>query len=441
MARTGAEAKRRLAENAAYMSNFTKELTTRLVDGMSRLAGRINRGTRRVKKAAQDLRTPAVLQHAVAARERGNLEAAFWLFNEQFGRCPDDPSVALPYWDVALSFGRGDIASPAGVKLVEVRAANGEMELAAQHWIELIKEAPDALVSPIAIATILPALKERLAKANDDGPDDRLALAGYLRKAVRHAVDPRNTGLHTGVALRIFQEGKKINPEASRRAAEIALESPHLHETKRERLIEWINGDHVETPSPEPDPPPQSAVTMPDASKSRIHRLSEEEIATAAARLRKSKPDPPQPALAATPTRPSIERGKLIGIEDDALIVQGAPNGRLPYGDIQAVSVAEIMGLEDQAVTVIDLILNWIRRYDEPLEIVRLRLNDLDLESLATRTHAIGSHFASLMGDILERTRAIPLPDPESALGTRITRYESPERYERVGLRVPERAT
>jgi len=43
------------------------------------------------------------------------------------------------------------------------------------------------------------------------------------------------------------------------------------------------------------------------------------------------------------------------------------------------------------------------------------------------------------MGDILERTRAIPLPDPESALGTRITGYESPESYERIGLRATDR--
>ena len=107
---------------------------------------------------------------------------------------------------------------------------------------------------------------------------------------------------------------------------------------------------------------------------------------------------------------------------------------------MQTTAVAEIIGLEDQAVTVIDLILNWIRRYEEPLEIVRLRLNDLDLEGLVTRTHTFGSDFAALMGEILERTRAIPLPDPESALGTRVICYESQECYERAGLRVPERA-
>jgi hypothetical protein len=429
-----------LARGATRFANFTEELASRLVDGLSNLKGQIHRSAQRAVIAAHDLRAPATLRHAVAARERGNLEAAFWLFNEEFSRCPNDPSIALSYWDVALSFGRGDIASPAGVKLVETRAANGETELAAQHWIELVKEAPDTLVSPIAIATILPALKARLAKANGDGPDEREVVAGYLRSAVRHAVDPRNTGLHPGVALRIFREGRNINPEASRRAAEIALESPHLHEAKRERLVEWLRGDHTETPDSEPGAPPQYPEPESDRDNARIHKLSEEQIATAAKRLQKSKPATSDRAMADAPIRPSVECGTLVGIDDDALIVKGAPNGRLPYNDIQAVAVAEIMGLEDQSVTVIDLVLNWIRRYDEPLKIIRLRLNDLDLESLVSHTHALGSHFASLMGDILERTHAIPLPDPESALGTRITSYESPERYERAGLRVPERA-
>ena len=439
MARGSAEAKRRVAKGAADLAGRTGKLTSRLVGGMSRLAGQANRSAQRVKDAAQDLRTSAVLQHAAAALERGNLEAAFWLFNEEFSRHPDDASVTLSYWDVALLLGRVDIASPAGVKLVETRAAAGEPELAAQHWLELIKEAPDALVSPVAIATILPALKARLAEADDDGPDDRHALAGYLRRAVQHAVDPRNTGLHPGVALRIFEEGREINPEASRRAAETALESPHLHEAKRERLSEWLGSKTGEAPSPEPNAPPKPAEREPDAAEAESHRPSEEEIAAAAARLPQSKPAPPVPVEAEAPTGPSVKRGTLIRIEDDALIVRGAPDGRLPYDDIHAVAVAEIAGLEDQAVTVIDLILNWTRRKDEPLEIVRLRLNDLDLESLVTRKHALGSDFAALMSDIMERTSAIPLPDPESALGTRIIRYESPELYERVGLRVPDR--
>jgi hypothetical protein len=234
---------------------------------MSRLLERAGRSTQRVKEAAQDLRTSTALQHAAAARERGNFEAAFWLYNEEFNLRSDDESVAVPYWDIALSLDRVGIASPAGVKLVETRAAAGESELAAQYWLELVKGAPDALVSPVAIATILPALKARLARSSDDGPDVRSALVGYLRRAVQHAVDPRNTGLHAGVALRIFEEGREINPEASRRAAEAALESKHLHEAKRERLSEWLGGNIGIAPIPEPNAPQKPATREPDSPK------------------------------------------------------------------------------------------------------------------------------------------------------------------------------
>ena len=253
---------------------------------MSRLLEQAGRSAQRVKDAAQELRTPTVLQQAAAARERGNFEAAFWLFNEEFNLRTDDESVAVPYWETALSLGRVDIASPAGVKLVETRAAAGESELAAQHWLELVKEVPDALVSPIAIATILPALKRRLARSKDDGPEDPSTLAGYVRRAVQHAVDPRNTGLHPGVALRIFEEGREINPEASRRAAEAALESPHLHEAKRERLSEWL-GEKVDAAPAVPGAtrrrrPRRKSLPSPDAKNSR--GLSEEEIAKAGKR-------------------------------------------------------------------------------------------------------------------------------------------------------------
>ncbi len=39
----------------------------------------------------------------------------------------------------------------------------------------------------------------------------------------------------------------------------------------------------------------------------------------------------------------------------------------------------------------------------------------------------------------MELTSAVPLPDPESALGTRITCYGNQQIYERVGLLVSDR--
>jgi hypothetical protein len=279
MARAIAIAKKPVAERAAALANRTAELRSRLASGMGRFLEQAGRSAQRAKDVAQELLAPTVLQQAAAARERGNFEAAFWLFNEEFNLRTDAESVAVPYWETALALGRADIASPAGVKLVETRSAAGESELAAQHWLELVKEVPDALVSPIAIATILPVLKRRLSRSKVDGLEDPHTLAGYVRRAVQHAVDPRNTGLHPGVALRIFEEGREINPEASRRAAEAALESPHLHEEKRERLSEWL-GEKVESAESE------------------------------------------------TPSASVIQSDPLIGIEEDALVVQSAPARR-----------------------------------------------------------------------------------------------------------------
>jgi hypothetical protein len=459
MGRERVEAARDVTNPGVEWSGPADELRSRFLGGVNRIAAQAQRGAQRVKGAAKDLRSGAVLQHAIAAHERGNLEAAFWLLNEEFRHSPDDPAVALHYWDVAVGLGRVDIASAAGVNLIEGRAAAGEPELAAQYWLELIKEAPDVLVSPTAIATMLPALKLRLRQASVEGPDDRDSLRGYLRLAVRHAVDPRNEGLHPGVALRIFEEGRELNPEAARRAAEAALESPNLHEKKRQRLSNWLAGLALDAPESAqeraPKPPEPENLEAPAGSCQPANGSDEDISGLAGSHPEEiggpeSANQPDAPGLAAeTPpeaaeevpesastTAPVVVPGTLLSLDDEGMAIQGIDGDRLAYADIQAVAVAEIMGLQERPVTVIDLISNWTRRGDERLAIVRLRVADLDLETLVTRKHALGSDFAAFMGDIMERTRAIPLPDPESALGTRITCFQSHELYQQVGLRV-----
>jgi hypothetical protein len=430
---------------------------------VSRLAAQAQRGARRVKGAAQEMRASPALQHALAARERGNLEAAFWLLGEAFGHSPDAPDVALHYWDVALALGRVDLACEAGVHLVERHASAGEAELAAQHWLELVKGAPDVLVSPAAVAVFLPALRERLAAASEGGPDEPETLAGYVRRALRHAVDPRNGPLHPGVALRLFESGRDINPEACRRVAEAALDFPDLHETKRQRLLDWLGGGT--------EAPPTASGDEPEPETGADAGLSDEAIEAAASRLPPSRPGPapaaapgmnetdvergagPPPADAADavvgsrgdPVRPEscssgsalrVSVATLVGIDEAGLALEGAAVARLPYADIEAVSVAEVAGADAPGGILIDLISNWSQRGVSPLVVTRLRLDELDLAALVQSTHALGSALTTLMGDIMERSRAVPLPDPESALGMRIARFESLADYEREALRV-----
>ncbi len=438
----------------------------------------------RLRDAAQDLGKSPALQHGLAAQERGNLEAAFWLLAEEFGDRPDDAAVTLAYWNIAVSLQKVDLASSAGVELVQQHAASGEVELAAQYWLELISAAPDVFVSPTALASILPELRRLLGEA---AAEDRMELQGLVRRAMRHAVDPRNQGLHPGVALRLFEEGRDLNPEAARRAAEVALDSPNLHEAKRARLHDWLSGGSdpakpVAAPKQAPARNPAASSDHLPATSTRlaVDSLSQAEVAAAAARLPPSQPraptppkqeaqddnltsgdeepatvalDPPvetrppsEPKLLEEPapmpldppveTRPPSELKLLeatpteLGLERLELQLPDGGRVAVPYPEIEAVCVVEVAGLAEQPVAVIDLLLNWSRQDGEPLKVVRIRGDALEGTELVPGSCVAGGQLAAFLGEVLLRSRAVPLPDPESALGLRLTSFESLESYE-----------
>jgi hypothetical protein len=350
--------------------NFFESVVARAGSGVDRLRG-----------AASELGAPTCLRHALAAKQRGNLEAAFWLLNEAFGVDPKGEDIAVHYWNAALALGRVDIASPAGLQLVESHAAAGNVDLAAQYWIELIGAAPDVRAAPDAIATILPALKQRLADADEEHAPE---LRGGLRRAMRHAVNPRVGELHPGVALRLFDEGRELNPEAARRAAEVALRSPHLHDAKRARLEEALG----------PEAPPAC----------------------------------------------KLFEGVPIELGPEAVVLRSAEGVEVPitYERIDAVSVVEVSGLAKQRVTIIDLIRDWRGPGSEgegpPPLIARVRGDSFDPAALIPGPCLDGAELAAFLGEILERSHAMPMPDLESALGVQLARFDSLADYEREVL-------
>ncbi len=101
------------------------------------------------------------------------------------------------------------------------------------------------------------------------------------------------------------------------------------------------------------------------------------------------------------------------------------------YPDIEAVCVVEVAGLAAKPVAVIDLVLNWSRQGAEPLRVVRVRGDAIDGAELVPGPCVAGGELASFLGEVLLRSRAVPLPDPESALGLQLTTFESLDRYER----------
>ena len=59
-----------------------------------------------------------------------------------------------------------------------------------------------------------------------------------------------------------------------------------------------------------------------------------------------------------------------------------------------------------------------------------MRADTFDGAALVPGECVAGGELASFLGELLLRSRAIPLPDPESALGLQLAPFESLDRYE-----------
>lgn len=179
----------------------------------------------------------ALLRQGRSALERGNVEAAFWLLREEVAARPDAPLAVQAFWDAAVSCGRAEAAAAAMSRQVQ-RQAKDHPEVAAESWIVLEAASPDAPMDAITLARMLPALKARVAASASDEAR-RGEAEGWVLRALRRCVEP-GSGLAGGVALRVFQEARPLDPAVARSAAAIALTSPHLHEAKRALLERYV---------------------------------------------------------------------------------------------------------------------------------------------------------------------------------------------------------
>ena len=165
---------------------------------------------------------PAV-ETALVACEEGDHEAALAILQEEIEAKPDDEDVVLALWEVAGTVSRPSLAAPGVARLIERRADSGELADAAGLFAQLAALAPSQLIGPKALMRMLPAVRER-----GDGE--------VLRCALRQAVHPENSGLTTGMAMRLVDDARELEPAVALRAAQRALENEGLHEAKRAKL-------------------------------------------------------------------------------------------------------------------------------------------------------------------------------------------------------------
>jgi hypothetical protein len=73
---------------------------------------------------------------------------------------------------------------------------------------------------------------------------------------------------------------------------------------------------------------------------------------------------------------------------------------------------------------------------DTPLRIARLRTDEFDPLALMPEESDSGSALQVFLGKLMEYTHAIPLPDPEAALGLVVPRFDSLDAYEQQVLQI-----
>jgi hypothetical protein len=130
--------------------------------------------------------------------------------------------------------------------------------------------------------------------------------------------------------------------------------------------------------------------------------------------------------------------GNLSALDEDGLsiAVAGGRTARVTYEMIEAIAIAELPGDDRDGVLVIDLLLNWNTNDDGPLRAIRLLAEGFETNALSASTDDASMELRDAVAEILDKSQASPLPDPDSVLGLSVQRFESVEAYERDILQV-----
>jgi membrane associated rhomboid family serine protease len=440
---------------------------------------------------------PAI-DSAMALRAEGDHEAAFAALHEAWRESPTDRDVALALWDAAQAVERPEEGAAAAAGLMKQCVADGDKELAIQHWLDLHRLVPTFLADAPTLMRLLPELQA--------GEDPALTV-----RALRHCVDPSNATLTVGLAIRVAEMAKELDPPSALRAAKRAIESPDLHEAKRARLEaaidefvaagvevspdvsqveaeieERANVREIEVPEsweePQPTavsvPPPPSAVEGPPpipavmpppipVAARPLESAPESTLDPAPGPALDPAPDPAQTPPPIPPQEPeelfaldSIEELGLdpmaaIGetsrfsgtkivdavptaLDDDVvrLLVSGNRKAKLEYEKIEAVGIAVVSGLGPQPILLMDLLLNWTSMDGSALRTIRLRNTQFDPTTLVPDAVDGMQALKEFLRRLIQRSQCVVLPNGDSAVAGPFAVFDDLSSYEREVLMV-----
>jgi len=356
------------------------------------------------------LRAPTTdpgLERAIQDRNAGDADRAYRHLVERLRRGAGNRGVVLAFWDVCCDLGRAREAVPALLGVIREALRSGADADAVEHWLQLVASELDGDVEPALLLRMAPLLRDA-----GEGIAARRALSNALARGNR-APD---------VAARVAREAVDLDPDLSRDAAERALGSAGLGVQERE-VLEQLRASLTESASSSEAPRlghvyRPVGVALPEPAEQPVIGPDGIDFEEEPRELH---------CVEAVPVRLDTEG---VHVEFD-----GARK-RVRYERVKAVAVAVVLGLGSKKVIVIDLVLNWGSLGDEPLQVVRLRTDHFDIRSLAAGTEDSLAAVRALIGQLLNRSGATPLPNAASAAGTPFALFKSLGAYHRDVLAV-----
>jgi membrane associated rhomboid family serine protease len=413
------------------------------------------------------VRGSAATLAALELRESGDVEGAFAKLAGELASQPADADAAIAYWDAAVSLGRAESSLPTFLRTIKALLP-AQADEAARCWLELSEHAPDVLLEPMALLAIHKSLAAQGREAE-------------AKRALRHAADPKNRALTPALALRVLDAARDQDPQAAAWAARFVVDSPQVADEKKAKLRAQLAELEAKVPPPEAPPAPRRTAPIDiglddgsaDAPSAREPYEAEEanepfsqEIgrmldadALGGGESADTEADlpavaAPEPEVEAEPELGDEELGAILGGPRfaDAKVTEAAPkgldergvvlalagggSGRIAFEKIQAVAVAAVAGLSARPVVLIDLLLNRNAVEGEALRVVRLRSDKFDPRLLAPGAASPLDALRAFLGDLLARSGATALPDPEGARAKPLRSFADLASYQRDVLEV-----
>jgi membrane associated rhomboid family serine protease len=399
------------------------------------MGGRV--GIAATRENAIDAGAAPFLDDARAAQGRNDADAAVALLRQARRAAPDDDDVAIEIWRIARDLGRQPEAVQALLTVVRSDLRGDEIERPVALWLELVESGFEVNLDPTLLIRMAALLKQA-----GEGEAAIDALRGVLELS--------DVDTQASLASRVAHEASDLDHETASRAAWKALGSTELSLHERAGLEELLGDLQSRAGSAGVDPvmdddPGGDAIRMASSaaeseSASPVPEQWEDpelsdENGAAVSHPWAISVDDAEPALRAIEVVEAIP----VGIQDFELVVEvngrGKKNVRLQ--SIDAFAVAVVDGLGDEPVTVIDLALNWTAGGDQALKVVRLRDDRYDpttLVSVPGDVEEAGgdarlSALVVFVSELMDRSAATPLPNPQAARGNPFVRFASVDEY------------